>query len=317
MVVTFIFLLAETLNPAFMPRSLLSIDDLSKTEVMEVFNQADELRNAEPGPDSIQPVIGSLLFFEKSTRTRLGFEAAAWRLGVKTLVMYETKVNGTMSAAESLPDTIRTLDAFSSFYCIRHPDSDVFDEVTPYTKQPVINSGNGYDEHPTQALIDGYTMWHRFGEIDGLSVSFVGQLKYSRAAHSLLRLLSKFSDVSVKEFAPQQLQVEGYTEGLTANGNTFSSHEQPEWGTEDIVYVTGFPPKNPDGEFPQELRDRYKVTEETVNSLRPEAVILNPLPRIDEIAQEVDDLPNAHYFMQNKLGLFVRMAVIQTFCLES
>lgn len=299
-----------------MSGNLLSIDDLSRGEVLDIFAQADQYRTAEHLGQAINTeLMGSLLFFEASTRTRLGFEAAAWKLGIKTLLLSETKTTENMSVGESVADTVRTLEPFSDFFCLRHPDEQVLQEVVSTTRKLVINCGNGHDEHPTQALIDGYSIWHRFGQIDGLSVSLLGQLKYSRAAHSLLRLLAKFNEVSVRQFAPAELMTDDYTEGLMDNGNSFNSDESPSLGDEDVLYVTGFPPRNPSGEFTQEIRDKYKVTANNAANLKSSAIILNPLPRIDEIDPEVDASPHAYYWKQNELGLFVRMAIIQTFAL--
>ena len=301
-----------------MPRNLLSIDDLDRGEILDVFAAAQEFQENQQQARSVgTDTVGSLMFFEASTRTRIGFEVAAWKLGVKTVSLSETKVTNSMSAPESTSDTVRTLGAFSDFYCIRHPEANIFDEVLPFTSKPVINCGNGYDEHPTQALIDGFTMWQRFGGIDGLSVSLLGQLRYSRAAHSLLRLLSKFKGVQVQEFAPTELQVEGYTEGLDDNSNQLISSSTPELGNENVLYVTGFPPKNPAGEFSQELRDQYKVTTKVASALKDGAIILNPLPRIDEIDPQVDSMAAAYYFKQNDLGLYVRMAILDRYCLKS
>ncbi len=299
-----------------MSHNLLSIDNLSKQDILAIFKRVDELRKEQLQTELDLSKLGALLFFETSTRTRIGFEVAAWKMGVKSVVMQETKLNDTMSKAESMRDTIRTLDPYVSFFCIRHPDENIFDEVIPFTKHPVINCGNGYQEHPTQALIDGYTMWSKFGGLDGLNITMVGELKYARAVHSLFLLLSKFSNITVNEFAPAKLQIQpSYKKAFAVNGNTLNTFTKPEWGNEQVLYVTGFPPKNPSGTFSQTERNKYKVTLNAVSQLSPDCIILDALPRIDEIDEAVDDTPNAHYFQQNEFGLYVRMAVIERFCL--
>ncbi|HUD05444.1 MAG TPA: hypothetical protein VMR18_00775 [Candidatus Saccharimonadales bacterium] len=297
---------------------LLSIKDIDKTEFFTLCEQAEAYRQspAESVPiDTTQQ--GGLLFFESSTRTRLGFETAAWKLGVKTVSIYETKVNDTMSAAESIPDTIRTLNPYVSFFCIRHSDGDIFKDITPFTNRPVINCGNGSSEHPTQALIDGYTILQRFGRLDNLDITMVGALRYSRAAHSLMQLLSNFSDVNVLSLTEPELAfTDTEVEAFSHNGNSYQQSSTPDWRSGQIVYCAGFPPKTPGGEYSQEVRDRYKVTRSIADSLG-DGIIMNPLPRIDEIDPEVDETPQAHYFDQNELGLYMRMAILTRYCLKS
>lgn len=299
-----------------MQRNLLTVNDLSRQDILAIFKRVDELRKQQLIGKVDLSKMGALLFFEASTRTRIGFEAAAWRMGVKSVVIQETKLNNTMSRAESMRDTIRTLDPYVTFFCIRHPDENIFLEVVPFTIRPVVNCGNGYQEHPTQALIDAYTMWSKFGDIDELNITIIGELKYARAVHSLLLLLSKFSNVSVNEITPAELQVQAvYKNVFEANGNIYQRLSKPNWGKEQVVYVTGFPPKNPNGTFSQATRDKYKITLATIKQLSPTCIILNALPRIDEIDEEVDDTPNAYYFQQNEFGLYVRMAIIERYCL--
>jgi aspartate carbamoyltransferase catalytic subunit len=300
-----------------MSRNLLSVNELSKDDVLSIFKLADKLSKNQQSLDlvSTAPVAG-LLFFEASTRTRVGFETAAWKSGTKSIVINETKLNITMSDAESMADTIRTLNPYMDFYCIRHPDAKILSEVVPHTNHPIINCGNGNDEHPTQALIDAYTIWTKFKKLDGLTITMVGQTKYSRAVHSLLLLLGKFSNITINELVPAELVVQvEYRAAFESTSNNYRWLPNASWGSEDVVYSTGFPPKNPDGSFSQTVRDKYKITKAVVKKLSDDCIILNPLPRIDEIDAVVDELPQAYYFKQNELGLYVRMAVIQTFCL--
>jgi len=300
-----------------MPRNLLSINDLSKADILAIFKRADSFRKQQTSVTQVDlSKIGGLLFFEPSTRTRIGFEVATWKLGVKTVIMQETKLTDTMSKAESMRDTIRTLNPFVTFYGIRHFDENIFNEVAPFTEHPIINCGNGYQEHPTQALIDAYAMWTKFGRLDGLNITMIGELKYARAVHSLLMLLSNFSNITINEVSPVELQVqEDYKKLFEIHDNTYNRSTKPRWGNEQVVYVTGFPPKNPSGTFSQVIRDKYKITQAVAEALSSDCIILNALPRIDEIDQGVDGLPGAYYFKQNELGLSVRMAVIESFCL--
>lgn len=300
-----------------MSQNLLSTIDVSRADFEALCEQADLYRH---NPNDSLPVDtsqqGALLFFESSTRTRIGFESAAWKLGIKTVSIYDTKYNDTMSAAESLADTIRTLNPYVSFFCIRHSDEDVFDQVLPYTSYPVVNCGNGSQEHPTQALIDGYTVLSHFGSIDGLNITMTGALRHSRAARSLLTLLSNFEGVKVSGFTEPTLDFyDEDIERFIKSGNQYRRTSLPEWGNAQVIYSAGFPPKTPSGDYSQAVRDKYKITREIADELG-DGIIMNPLPRIDEIDTEVDDTPQAHYFQQNENGLYMRMAVVSRYCLK-
>lgn len=297
-------------------RDLLSVKELAKQDILNIFNRADRLRKDSKSALVNTKKVNGLLFFEPSTRTRIGFEVAAWKLGIKSVIMGETKHTSAMSEAESMPDTIRTLNPYVDFYCVRHPSENIFEQILPYTKHPVINCGNGYDGHPTQALIDAYAIWNRFGHLDGLTITMIGALRYSRAAHSLLLLLSKFSGVTVNGIAPAKLAMPPeYSASHIRNGNIYMESTVPDWGREQVVYSAGFAPKNPSGTFSLAVRRKYQIAGTTVEQLATNCIILNPLPRIDEIARAVDSLPNAYYFKQNKLGLYVRMAIIERYSL--
>lgn len=301
-----------------MPQNLLSTKDINRDDFEALCEQAESFRQ---NPDKSVPIDtsqqGGLLFFESSTRTRIGFETTAWKLGIKTVSIYETKHNDTMSAAESLSDTIRTLNPYVSFFCVRHSDEDVFDQILLYTSHPVVNCGNGSQEHPTQALIDGYTMLRQFGSLDGLNIIMTGALRYSRAAHSLMALLANFNDVRVTGFCEPDLDFSNESiREFVRNGNKYQHSDTPDWGKSQVIYSAGFTPKNPSGEYSQTVRDKYKITREIADELG-DGIIMNPLPRIDEIDQDVDDTQQAHYFQQNENGLYMRMAVVSKYCLQS
>ena len=292
--------------------NLLSIKDVSKKDILSLFAQADRFRLNSLEQTSLNTAKSfGLLFFEPSTRTRIGFETACWKLGYKTTLLDEAKPSISKGWSESMPDTIRTLNAYIDAYFIRHSDAKVFNEVLPYTDKPVINCGNGYDEHPTQALIDAYAIWVKFGKLEGLTITFIGDTRYSRSAHSLALLLSKFSNVSINEVTPDKLSfAPDYLEQFPTRINKI------ELGSEDVLYSAGFPPINPSGTFSQEVVRQYIIHKEDVDKLKDTCVVMNPLPRIDEIDSEVDDSPKAYYFKQNELGLNMRMAIVEKYCLN-
>jgi aspartate carbamoyltransferase catalytic subunit len=299
-----------------MAMNLLSINDITKENILKLFAQADSYRL---GPQVEAPLNTAmsfgLLFFEPSTRTRIGFETANWKLGYRSILLDETKPSRSKGWAESMPDTIRTLNAYVDAYFIRHSDSEVFSSVLPYTDKPVINCGNGYDEHPTQALIDAYAIWVKFGRLDGLTITFVGDTRYSRSAHSLALLLSKFLKVNINEITPNGLSLPTVYLGVN-NKSTPTRISKAELGHEDILYSAGFSPINPSGTFSQDTVQKYVIHKKDAERLKNGCVIMNPLPRIDEIDYDVDDSPKAYYFEQNELGLYMRMAIAERYCLN-
>jgi len=290
--------------------NLLSINDITKEDILKLFAQADKyrLKPPEQAPLNTAKSFG-LLFFEPSTRTRIGFETACWKLGYKTTLLDEAKPSISKGWSESMADTIRTLNAYVDAYFIRHSDNDVFSSVLPHTDKPIINCGNGHDEHPTQALIDAYAIWVKFGRLDNLTITFVGDTRYSRSAHSLALLLSNFSKININEITPSELCFPTVYLGV-GNKSAPNRISKSKLGNEDILYSAGFPPINPSGTFSQDIVQKYVIHKKDADRLKDTCVIMNPLPRIDEIDDEVDDSPKAYYFKQNELGLYMRMAIV-------
>jgi aspartate carbamoyltransferase len=294
--------------------NLLSINDLSREDILHLFTVADKYRF---GSDNSNDVDTSkqfgLLFFQPSTRTRLGFETASWKLGYKCVILDEAKPSISKGWSETMPDTVRTMNAYVDAFFIRHNDEDIFSQVVPYTDFPVVNCGNGYDEHPTQALIDAYAIWVKFGRLSDLTVTFIGDTRYSRSVHSLVLLLAKFSGNTVSEITPKELSLPNkYTDDFKKN-NSLKQINKHKLGNEQVLYSAGFPPINPSGTFSQKIVRQYIIDSNVEASLAKDCVIMNPLPRIDEIDVEVDKSPKAYYFIQNELGHYMRMAIVKHF----
>lgn len=296
--------------------NLLSIKDVTRDNILSLFAMADDFRlrrKVDKGIDNTK--LFGLLFFQPSTRTRIGFETASWKLGYKSVLLDEAKPSVSEGWAESMPDTIRTMNAYVNAYFIRHHDEKVFEEVTPFTDYPIINCGNGYDEHPTQALIDAYAIWVKFGRLDNLTITFIGDTRYSRSVHSLMLLLAKFSGNTVQEITPEELNLPNdYTNDFKKN-NSLRQISKQELGNEQVLYSAGFPPINPSGTFSQKIVRQYIIDSKIEALLAEDCVIMNPLPRIDEIDVEVDKSSKAYYFTQNELGLYMRMAIVKHFLL--
>ncbi|HEX8001340.1 MAG TPA: hypothetical protein VF519_01445 [Mycobacteriales bacterium] len=290
-------------------RHLTSVLDLSRADIESVLATA---RAIGGGDVPAARGVAGVLFFESSTRTRAGFEAAAARLGVGTFVLNETRDADRMSNPESLEDTIRVVSAYADVLCVRHPDVDAFDHALREARCAVVNCGNGSDEHPTQALADLFAIEAARGRIDGLTVAVVGDLVSMRSAHSLLLALSLFDDVTARLVSPPALQMpDRYVAPAIAAGHCIESTDTLVVDDVDIVYVAGFPPHSPRGSFTAKQRRAFAIDDALARKLPPHARILCPLPRIDEIDRSVDALPVAGYFAQSDAALLVRMAVLE------
>ena len=226
--------------------NLLSVKALSREDILHLFAMADEYRLKQNRANMIDTsTLFGLLFFQPSTRTRVGFETASWKLGYKSVILDEAKPSVSEGWSESMADTVRTMNAYVNAYFIRHHNEKIFEEVTPYTDYPIINCGNGYDEHPTQALIDAYAIWVKFGRLDNLTITFIGDTRYSRSVHSLVLLLAKFSGNTVNEITPKELSLpDKYTHDFKKN-NSLKQLTKQELGGEQVLYSAGFPPINP------------------------------------------------------------------------
>lgn len=294
-------------------QSLLSMDDLSKTSLSRLLRQARKIETGHIDRNTAREKILIPLFFEPSTRTRLSFETAMLRLGGQILPV--PHIAGLSSAkGESLPDTIRVVSAYGDLLIIRHPEEAAVHHAQESSSIPVINGGNGCDEHPTQTLLDLYTIEKEKGTIDGLHVALVGDLKYARTMHSLVKGLSYYQ-VRVSLVSPNALRLpQSLRDLLIQRQIPFS--ETPDLSEVlndiDILYIVMLQHHRiPDHQEVERLqRTYYRITPELLRQAKPELRILHPLVRMNEVAPEVDALPQAAYFRQARNGVFVRMALI-------
>lgn len=257
--------------------------------------------------DSLGDKALAIAFFESSTRTRTGFSLAMQKLGGQVVEISEPKYEKSMSSPESLEDTLRVVGDYVDALALRHYSEDFIRQLSPPSR--LINCGNGNDEHPTQALIDLYTIWKEYGGVENISVAIVGDLRNMRTAHSFVLALSKFDYVMVRLISPLALRLpERYKMSWnTLQKLTLSETTSFDLSNEDVIYMTGFAPRS---EIPEEERLQYQLNEEKARQLKDKAIILCPLPRIDEITRGVDGNHRAKYFKQSKWGLYVRMAVL-------
>jgi aspartate carbamoyltransferase catalytic subunit len=296
----------------FEGRDIISIKDLSKDEIDHVFKVAKTMEPlAEKGSEMLRGKILATLFFEASTRTRLSFESAMHKLGGATIGFAEAEI-ASVRKGENLADTIRTVDNYADVIALRHPLEGAARLAAEFSKVPIINGGSGAEEHPTQALLDLYTMVKEKGGIEGLKVALVGDLRYGRTVHSLAYALSLYK-IELYLVSPETLRMrrevlQTIKERISVMEKTSLEKIVP---MVDILYVTRIQKERfPDPVEYAKVRGSYRIDLETLKEAKKDLTILHPLPRVDEIATEVDSTPYARYFQQVRNGIVVRMALL-------
>jgi aspartate carbamoyltransferase catalytic subunit len=299
----------------FYGQDILSVDQFSRTRLEYIFDVAHEMRvlvERFGSADLLQGKILANLFYEPSTRTSSSFMAAMLRLGGQVIPINNVQYS-SVSKGESLPDTIRTLESYSDIIVIRHPEVGSAATAAYYAEKPVINAGDGVGEHPTQSLLDLFTVVEELGGVDGLKVAMVGDLKYGRTVHSLTKLLLDF-DVDLTFVSPENLRMpEEILEKVKGRDRTFveteSIHEVIE--SVDVLYVTRVQKERfTDLAEYDRVKDFYVVDEELMERAKEEMIVMHPLPRVGEISYAVDDDPRAAYFRQMRNGMYIRMALL-------
>jgi len=296
----------------FKGRDIISIRDLSKKEINHILNVAEDMeKRMGQKLDLLSGKILACLFFEPSTRTRLSFETAMERMGGDVVATADSK---TMSTAkgETLIDTIRTVESYSDAIVIRHPQDGAARLAAEVSKKPVINAGDGSNQHPTQTLLDLYTIRKEAKSL-ATNVTIVGDLKYGRTAHSLVYALAMFG-ANITLVSPKELEIPG--EFLSDIKNfgakvAVSNSIEDVIPQTDVLYVTRIQRERfPDPEEYQKVKGAYNITLETLKNAKDSLIILHPLPRVDEISLEVDETKHAKYFEQVSYGVPVRMAIL-------
>jgi aspartate carbamoyltransferase catalytic subunit len=257
--------------------------------------------------------IVALAFFEPSTRTRLGFEVAAKRLGAD-VISITSEESLSISKGESLADTIRMLDTYSDLIVIRHRYEGAAKYAAEIARHPVINAGDGKQHHPTQAMIDLYTVKKLFGTVDGLNYGILGDLRYGRASTSFIFSLTLFKPKKVYLISPESLRVrEEVLHVLKERGVVYEERRSLGDVIEelDVLYVIRIQRERiPDPIEYEKVKGSYKVTLDLLKRAKKELKILHPLPKVDEIDERIDNTPHAAYFIQAKYGIPVRMALL-------
>ena len=296
----------------FEGRDIVSIEDFSREEINYILNISHSMEPlAAKGSDMLKGKILANLFFEPSTRTRLSFEAAMLKLGGSTIGFAEAEI-ASVRKGENLADTIRTVENYADIIALRHPLEGAARLAAEFSKIPILNAGSGAEEHPTQAFMDLYTMQKEKGKIDGLKIALVGDLRYGRTVHSLAYALSLYN-IELYLISPESLRMRH--EVIRAIRNKISIIEDTNlegiMPQIDVLYVTRIQKERfPDLAEYAKVKGIYKIDLKTLKSAKKDLIILHPLPRVDEIAAEVDSTPQARYFQQVWNGIVVRMALL-------
>lgn len=294
---------------------ILSVKQFSREDLEAIFVIAEEMRTMVSLVGTFDLLKGKLLanvFYEPSTRTSSSFTAAMERLGGSVIPINEVRYS-SVSKGESLPDTVRTLECYSDVIVLRHPEVGAAATAAKYVRKPIINAGDGIGEHPTQALLDLFTIREELGSIEGLTVTMLGDLKNGRTVHSLSRLLALYG-ARIRLVSPESLRMPTpIMQELSAKGIALSEHREldPVLAESDVLYVTRVQKERFEDEAEYNaLKDAYVITPATLARARQRMIVMHPLPRVGEISMDVDDDPRAAYFRQMEYGLYVRMALL-------
>jgi len=296
-------------------KDILHGAQFSRAELEHILRLASEMREElekTPGLDLVKGHVMGALFFEPSTRTRLSFETAMHRLG-GAVVGFASAGSSSAAKGESLADTIRTVDQYVDVIAMRHPRIGSAEEAAAVAVAPVINGGDGAGQHPTQALLDLFTIQAERGRVDGNTIALCGDLKFGRTVHAGVELYKQY-DCKMIFVAPNQLRMPPeITTKLREQGVKIEETTDLEeaLAQANVLYMTRIQKERfEDPDEYERLKGSYILTREMVERLGPETTIMHPLPRVDEIATDVDTLPNAAYFRQAKSGVYIRMALI-------
>jgi len=296
---------------------VISILDFSREEIMQLFNLTDKIRQILLKKKKIPILSGytaALAFFEPSTRTRLSFELACKKLGMDTLTIIGESAISLMKG-ERFSDTVKMLDSYSDLILIRHPADGASRFAAEIAESPVINCGDGAHEHPTQALVDLYTI-HKFkGDIDNLTIGILGDVRFARTVVSLLRGLTLFKPRKVYIISPPFLHLRDvYRDELKKRGLNFEEKNSlldvlPKL---DVLYVVRIQKERfPDPSDYEKVKGSYMITHKIIRDYAKEdLIILHPLPRVEELALDIDGTKYAKYFDQARFGIYVRIALI-------
>ena len=296
-------------------RHVVDVGQFDRTGVEALFSAADRMRDM---PRFSAPLAGltlATIFYVPSTRTRLSFETAMHRLGGNVISTENAREFSSAIKGETVEDTIRIVNGYADAIVIRHYEQGAAHRAASVSGVPILNAGDGPGEHPTQALLDLYTIGHELGRIDNLKVALVGDLRFGRTARSLARMLKLTSGAEIVFVSPPAVPMgQDVRQELTEAGIPF--HDEPDLDAVlphvDVVYQTRVQKERfPTPQEYDAVRGQYVIDADSLSLLAPGAIVLHPLPRVDEITTDVDSDPRAAYFRQAHNGVYIRMALLE------
>ncbi|MXZ10893.1 MAG: aspartate carbamoyltransferase [Gemmatimonadetes bacterium] len=297
---------------------VLEAQQFSRDVMNEIFDVTREMEHvvSRYGSNILNRRIMATLFYEPSTRTRLSFEAAMYRLGGEVITTESAREFSSAAKGETLEDTIRIVEGYSDVIVLRHYEGGSARRAADAASVPIINAGDGPGQHPTQALLDVYTIQKEIGRLDGIHVALVGDLANGRTARSLAYLLTKYEGVKLYFVAPTVVRMRDDIKAyLTEHGVVFEEEEDlmSVMSKVDVVYQTRIQRERFGDRIEdyERARGKYIIDVETMSALSENAIVMHPLPRVDEIDPAVDTDPRAAYFRQAHNGVFIRMALLQ------
>lgn len=294
-------------------KHIISIPELSRSELELIIDTAANLK-AEPNPTLLKNKVVASCFFEPSTRTRLSFETAVERLG-GSVIGFDNGGNTSLAKkGETLADSVQVISSYVDAFVMRHPQEGAARLASEFSNGvPIINGGDGANQHPTQTLLDLFSIYETQGTLDNLNVAFVGDLKYGRTVHSLTQALAKFNNVRFFFIAPEALAMPQYIcEELQEAGIKFSMHSNIEEVVPelDVLYMTRVQKERFDESEYAHIKSAFILTAATLVEARDNLKVLHPLPRVDEITTDVDKTKHAYYFEQAENGVYAREALL-------
>jgi aspartate carbamoyltransferase catalytic subunit len=297
---------------------IIKAQQFDRKTLEEIFEVALQMENlgATGNIEILKGKVMATIFYEPSTRTRLSFEAAMLKLGGELISTENAREFSSTAKGESLEDTIRIVGSYSDLIVLRHFENGAAERAAKVSLVPIINAGDGPGQHPTQALLDLYTIKKELGEIDGIAIALVGDLAYSRTVRSLCYLLAKYNDVKIYFVAPEEVKMRADIKTYLTKSNTFFSEEtdlEKISSQVDVIYQTRIQ-KERFGENVEDFekaKDKYIIDNNILKVMKKRSIIMHPLPRVNEINIEVDKDPRAAYFRQAQNGLFIRMALLK------
>lgn len=298
-----------------MPRHIVEVGQFSRDDLEYLFDRADAMRSA-PKPDHrLAGYILATIFYEPSTRTRLSFEAAMLKLGGSVISTENAREFSSAIKGESVEDTIRIVEGYADAIVIRHYEQGAAKRAASVASAPVINAGDGPGEHPTQALLDLYTIRHALGRTDDLRIALVGDLRYGRAVRSLAMLLTRSQGIELIFVSPPEVAMgDDVRHALTNAGIPFTDESDLRAAVRnvDVVYQTRIQKERfSSADAYARNKGIYIVDEDSMANLPASAIVMHPLPRVDEITPAFDSDPRAKYFDEAHNGVYVRMALLE------